>query len=140
MLMVNLTRFCRILGTMLANGVPLLQALSISRDAIGCKPLADSIDHAAASVREGRGLTGPLREGKMIPEQILAMLEVAEESNQLEKVLLKVADSVERRANQRVDQVVRLLEPVILVLLAGAVLFVAVGLLMPIFTMARSIR
>jgi general secretion pathway protein F len=140
LLMVSLTRFCRILGTMLASGVPILQALQISRDAAGVPKLAAAIDDAAESVRQGQGLTPPLRRSGVMPEQILEMMAVAEESNQLEKVLLKVADTVERRTNQQVDQAVRLLEPVILVVLAGAILFVAMGVLYPIFTMARSIK
>jgi len=139
-LMVSLTRFCRILGTMLASGVPILQALQISRDAVGAPRLAAAIDEAAASVREGQGLTAPLRRSGLVPEQILEMMAVAEESNQLEKVLLKVADTVERRTNQQVDQAVRLLEPLILIVLAVAIMIVALGVLYPIFTMARSIR
>lgn len=140
LLMVSLTRFCRILGTMLASGVPILQALQISRDAAGVPQLAAAIEDAVESVREGQGLTPPLRRSGIMPEQILEMMAVAEESNQLEKVLLKVADTVERRTNQQVDQAVRLLEPVILVLLAGAIMFVALGVLYPIFTMARTIQ
>lgn len=139
-LMVAITRFCRILGTMLASGVPILQALQISRDAIGCKPLAENVDEAIESVREGGGLSEPLSRTGLVPQQILEMIAVAEESNQLEKVLLKIADTVERRTNQSVDQAVRLLEPVILIMLSGAILFVAMGLLVPIFTMARTIR
>ena len=138
--MVSLTRFCRILGTMLASGVPILQALQISRDAVGAPRLSMAIDDAVKSVREGQGLTAPLRRSDLVPQQILEMIAVAEESNQLEKVLLKIADTVERRTNQQVDQAVRLLEPLILTVLALCVLVVALGLLYPIFTMARSIR
>jgi len=138
--MVSLTRFCRVLGTMLAAGVPLLQALSISRDAAGLPSLAKSIDDAIESVRGGQGLSPPLKSSGLFPPQLLEMIAVAEESNQLEKVLLKISDTVERRTNQQVDAAVRLLEPVILCLLAGVILFVALGLLYPIFTMARTIR
>ncbi len=139
MLMVSLTRFCRILGTMLASGVPIIQALSISRDAAGLPALAETTEEAIESVRGGQGLSPPLRASGLIPPQIIEMIAVAEESNQLEKTLLKIADTVERRTNRQVDQAVRMLEPVILVVLAGTILFVALGLLFPIFTMARSI-
>jgi general secretion pathway protein F/type IV pilus assembly protein PilC len=138
--MVAVTRFCRVLGTMLEAGVPLLAALGISRDAVGLAPLAVLIDNAMESVRHGRGLAGPLREGRLFPPQVVEMVAVAEESNQLEKVLLKIADTVERRTNRQVDMAVRLLEPAILVLLAAAILFVALGLLYPIFTMARTLK
>ncbi len=137
--MVAITRFCRILGTMLANGVPLLQALKIAQGATGSALIGERILAAAESVREGRSLTAPLGEGGLFPEQILAMLAVAEESNQLEKVLLQIADTVERRTNREVDNAVRLVEPLILVVVAAGIGFLALGLLLPIFTMASSL-
>jgi general secretion pathway protein F/type IV pilus assembly protein PilC len=140
MRMVAITRFCRILGTMLANGVPLLQALAIAKDSTGSPLLSERIAEAAESVRAGRRLTEPLGVGGMFPEQVLAMLSVAEESNQLEKVLLHIADTVERRTNRQVDQAVRLVEPVILCGVAAAIGFLALGLLLPIFTMASALN
>jgi len=137
--MVAITRFCRILGTMLANGVPLLQALSISKDSTGSPLLADRVAAAAENVRAGKSLTEPLAAGGMFPEQIIAMISVAEESNQLEKVLVHIADTVERRTNRQVDQAVRLVEPLILCAVAAAVGFLAMGLLLPIFTMASTL-
>jgi general secretion pathway protein F/type IV pilus assembly protein PilC len=137
--MVAITRFCRILGTMLANGVPLLQALSISKDSTGSPLLADRVASAAENVRAGKSLTEPLAAGGMFPEQIIAMISVAEESNQLEKVLVHIADTVERRTNRQVDQAVRLVEPLILCAVAAAVGFLAMGLLLPIFTMASTL-
>ena len=139
MRMGAITRFCRILGTMLANGVPILQALAISRDATGSALLAENIDDAIKNVRAGEPLTEPLKGGGLFPEQVLAMISVAEESNQLQKVLLHIADSVERRTNQQVDQAVRLIEPVILCMVAAGIGFLALGLLLPIFTMASSL-
>jgi general secretion pathway protein F/type IV pilus assembly protein PilC len=137
--LLAITRFCRILGTMLANGVPILQALAISRGATGSKVLGDRITNAMENVRAGKPLTEPLREGGYFPEQILAMIRVAEESNRLDKVLLHIADTVERRTNRQVDQAVRLLEPVILCFVALAIGFLALGLLLPIFTMASTL-
>ena len=137
--MVAITRFCRILGTMLANGVPLLQALSISKDSTGSPMLSERVAMAAENVRAGRPLTEPLAAGGMFPEQIVAMISVAEESNQLEKVLVHIADTVERRTNRQVDQAVRLVEPLILCAVAAAVGFLAMGLLLPIFTMASTL-
>lgn len=139
MRLLAITRFCRILGTMLANGVPILQALAISRGATGSKVLGDQITEAMENVRGGKPLTDPLRAGGYFPEQILAMIRVAEESNRLHKVLLHIADTVERRTNRQVDQAVRLLEPLILCFVAMAIGFLALGLLLPIFTMASAL-
>ena len=137
---VAITRFCRILGTMLANGVPILQALDISKDATGSQVLSDSIEEAAEAVRKGQPLAGPLRASGLFPTEIVEMIAVAEESNQLDRVLVQVADTVERRTNRQVDTAVRLVEPLILVLMAVTIGFIAVSLLYPIFTMAEQIR
>src|SRR5688572_7425035 len=139
MKMLAITRFCRILGTMLVNGVPLLQALRISKDATGSNLLAERIAEATESVRDGKPLSGPLSVGGLFPDQILAMITVAEESNKLDKVLLQIADTVERRTNRQVDQAVRLIEPAILCLVAACIGFLALALLLPIFTLAGSL-
>jgi general secretion pathway protein F/type IV pilus assembly protein PilC len=137
--LLAITRFCRILGTMLANGVPLLQALRISTTATGSGILAELISRATESVRDGKRLSEPLGQGGFFPDQILAMIAVAEESNKLDKVLVQIADTVERRTNRQVDQAVRLIEPVILCVVAAAIGFLALGLLLPIFTMASQL-
>jgi general secretion pathway protein F len=137
--LLAITRFCRILGTMLANGVPLLHALRISKDATGSQILAGLVAEAAESVRDGKRLSEPLSKGGFIPEQILAMIAVAEESNNLDKVLVQIADTVERRTNRQVDQAVRLIEPAILCVVAGGIGILALGLLLPIFTMASAL-
>ncbi len=137
--MVAITRFCRVLGTMLANGVPIIQALTISKDAAGNELIAQAIEAAAENVRAGEPLTEPLRKSGMFPEEIVEMIAIGEESNQMEKVLLQVADTVERRTNRQVDAAVRLVEPLLLMLMAGAIGFIAVGLLYPILTMAQTL-
>jgi len=137
---IAITRFCRVLGTMLANGVPILQALHISKDATGLPVLAGHIEEAAESVRGGETLAEPLRASGMIPPQILEMIAIAEESNQLDRVLVEIAETVERRTDRQVDQAVHLIEPLILVLMAAMIGMLAVGLLYPILTMAQSLR
>lgn len=137
--LVAITRFCRILGTMLANGVPMLHALKISKDATGSTLLGERIAEAAEAVRDGKRLSEPLGTGGFFPEQILAMISVAEESNKLDKVLVQIADTVERRTNRQVDQAVRLVEPAILCLVAAGIGCLALGLLLPIFTMASQL-
>lgn len=137
---VSITRFCRILGTMLANGVPILQALEISKDATGSVVLSDSVETAAENVRAGEALAEPLKTSGLFPAEIIEMIAIGEESNQLERVLVQIADSVERRTNRQVDAAVRLIEPLILVMIAGVIGFVAVGLMYPIFTMSQALK
>lgn len=132
--MVSVCRFCRILGTMLHNGVPILQALRISRDSAGNVVLAEAIDQAAASVQEGETLAGPLGESGLFPPDVLDMVAVAEESNNLENVLVQIADTNEARTARQIDLGVRLVEPILLVFIASVVLFIALALLVPILT------
>jgi len=132
---VCISRFCRIFGTMLHNGVPILNALAISKDAAGNTVLAETIASAAESVEAGEVLSGPLAAGGLFPPEILEMIAVAEESNQLDKVLVQIADTVDRRTERQLDHAVKLIEPLILVVIAAIIGFIAVGLLYPIFTM-----
>jgi general secretion pathway protein F/type IV pilus assembly protein PilC len=138
--MVSITRFCRVLGTMLASGVPILEALAISKDATGSVVLSETISEAVENVRRGESLAQPLKASGAFPAEVIEMIAVAEESNQLEAVLVRIADTVERRTNRQVDLAVRLIEPLILVVMAGAIGFVAVALYYPIFTMAASLK
>ncbi|MBT3277819.1 MAG: type II secretion system F family protein [Phycisphaerales bacterium] len=136
---VALARFCRILGTMLNNGVALLDALEIAAGATGSTILAEQVRIAAEEVQQGHSLAKPLGEASEIfPPDVVEMVAVAEESNQLPSVLLKAADTVERDTNRQVDIALRLVEPLILVVIAAAVGFAAVALLMPILLMASN--
>jgi general secretion pathway protein F/type IV pilus assembly protein PilC len=133
-------RFCRILGTLLNNGVPILQSLKISRDSAGNTILMDQIDEATEAVRKGQSLAQPLGAGGFFPLDLVDMISVGEESNNLEDVLVKVADSYESRLGRRIDLVVRMIEPFMLMIMAGVVAFIAIGLLVPILTMSTSGR
>ena len=127
-----IARFCRILGTLLHNGVPILQSLRIAKDATGNVVLTDAIADAAESVSEGKSLAQPLAASHQFPVEIVEMISVGEEANNLEQVLINVADTMERRTNRRLDMFVRLLEPLLLLIMAGIILFVMIALLVPI--------
>lgn len=127
-----LARFCRILGTLLRNGVPILQSLNIARDATGNKVLSDAIGTAAASVSTGKSLARPLSASGQFPDEIVEMISVGEEANNLDQVLIDVADNLERNTNRLLEMFVRMLEPLMLTVMAGVVLFVVVALLLPI--------
>lgn len=136
--MVAVCRFCRILGTMLHNGVPILTALKISRDSAGNRLLAEQIDSAAENVQKGETLAMPLSRGSLFPADIVDMIAVAEESNNLEGVLVQIADSNEARTARQIDLGVRLLEPVMLLFMAIFVVVIAIALLVPILRMSSS--
>jgi len=129
---LSIARFCRILGTLLHNGVPILQSLRIAKDATGNVILAEAIEDAAENVSEGKSLANPLSASGQFPKEIVEMISVGEEANNLEEVLINVADNLERRTNRELDVAVRMLEPLLLLVMAAIVLFVVIALLLPI--------
>jgi general secretion pathway protein F/type IV pilus assembly protein PilC len=132
-------RFCRVLGTMLKNGVPILKSLEISREATGNKLLSEAIATASENITAGQSLAKPLAASKQFPQTVVEMIAVAEESNSLDRVLVEVANSLESRTVRQLDLMVRLLEPLLLLILAGVVLCVVIALLMPIIKMSQTI-
>ncbi len=126
-------RFCRVLGTLLHNGVPILSSLHIAKDATGNRVISDAIAQAADHVSSGRSLAQPLAQCGQFPADVLEMIAVGEEANNLEQVLVGIADKMERQTNRQLDLVVRLLEPLMLVIMAGIILFLLIALMLPIF-------
>ncbi len=137
--MVAICRFCRILGTMLHNGVPILQALKISKDSAGNQTLAKVIEDAADSVKKGAALSDPLGACGLFPPAVVDMIAVAEESNNLETVLVQIADTNEVRTARAIDLGVRVLEPILLVAMAVVVFCVLVALLLPILSLGTAV-
>jgi len=127
-----IARFCRILGTLLRNGVPIIHSMRIAKDATGNIVLAEAISEASDNVTAGKSLANPLAASGEFPEDVVEMITVGEEANNLEEVLIDIAEGMERRTNRNLDMFVRLLEPVLLTVMAGIVLFVVVALMLPI--------
>jgi general secretion pathway protein F len=138
-LALSLSRFTRILGTMLHNGIPILKALTIAKDSTGNKVLAEAIEKSAENVTGGQKLADPLRRCKYFPPDVVEMIAIAEEANTLEKVLLDVADSLERRTARNLELMVKLLEPIMLLVMAVLVLLVVAGLLLPVFKIGQTV-
>src|SRR5262245_61964230 len=135
----SLARFTRILGTLLHNGIPILQALKIAKDSTGNRVLTRAIEQAAENVTKGNSLAQPLGACKYIPRNVVEMVAVGEESNNLERVLIDIANSLEKQTSRQLELMVRLLEPVMLLVMAGVTLLVVAGLLMPVFKMSSSV-
>ncbi|MCP4590525.1 MAG: type II secretion system F family protein [bacterium] len=136
--MVSICRFCRILGTLLHNGVPILQSIKISKDSAGNAILSEVIERAGDNVKKGEALSKPLGDSGLFPLDIIAMMTVAEESNTLDKMLIEVADTNEARTARKIDLAVRLVEPILLICIAVLVLCIALALLLPILTMSST--
>jgi general secretion pathway protein F/type IV pilus assembly protein PilC len=132
-------RFCRVLGTLLHGGVPIVRSLRISSDSTGNVVLAEAVQKAADNITSGESLAVPLGQSGHFPQDIVEMISVAEESNTLETVLTDIADSLEKQTWRQLDLAVRLLEPVMLLILAGIVLVVVVALLVPVMRMGMAV-
>ena len=134
-----ISRFCRVLGTLIRNGVPILKALEISSASAGNRLLSEAINASAETISSGEPLSGPLSESGLIPKSTMAMIRVAEESNNLDNVLINIADTMETKIERQLTIMVRMLEPIMLVLIGGAVLFILVALLLPVFDMSSAV-
>ena len=132
-------RFCRVLGTLLHNGVPIIRSLEIAADAAGNRVLAAAILVAAKDISEGQRLAGPLGACGRFPSIVVEMISVAEEASTLETVLISIAESLEKRTWRQLEVVVRLIEPIMLLLLAAVVLMLVIALLVPVIKMSQTI-
>jgi general secretion pathway protein F len=138
-LSLALGRFTRILGTLLANGIPILRSLEIAKDSTGNRVLAQAIHESAENITAGQKLAAPLRRCKYFPTDVVEMIAVAEESNSLEKVLVDIANALEKRSARQLKLFVKLLEPFMLLFMAAIVLVVVMGLLLPVFKMGSAV-
>jgi general secretion pathway protein F/type IV pilus assembly protein PilC len=133
-------RFARILGTLLENGIPLLPAMQISRDAVGHPLLATAIDDAIDAVRSGDTLAAPLVRCGMFSEDAIEIIAVGEAANNLAEVLLTLADTIEKRVDRMLAALVRLMEPMLLLMMGGMVFFLFLALVVPMLRMSSAIR
>ncbi len=133
------SRFCRVLGTLLAGGVPIVKSLKISSDSTGNRVLSSAINQAAENITAGESLAAPLASSGHFPPDVVEMVAVAEQSNTLESVLTNIADSLERETWRRLDLLVRLIEPLMLLLMASAVLVIVLALMLPMLKSATSL-
>ena len=133
-----IARFCRVLGTLLKNGVPILKALEIAADATGNKIIGDTVMQASENISSGSRLAAPLAASNCFPRAVVEMISVAEESNTLDTVLLDIATSLENRNWRTLDLTVRFLEPGMLIVLGGIILILVVALMLPIMNMSQA--
>ncbi len=135
-----IARFCRILGTMLGNSIPMLAAMQIAREAAGNAVLEDAIARSVEAVRQGQPLAPPLAESGLFTPDVVEMVTVGEQANNLDEVLITIAQTLESRIERMLQVVLKLIEPLLLLVMAVVVGFVAAGLVLPISQMGSSVR
>lgn len=132
-----ITRFCRTFGTLLASGVPILEALTIIRHAIGNEVIATAIEKVHDSIREGESIAAPLAQSRIFDEMVINMIEVGEETGELDKMLMKIADTYEEEVDALVGSLTSILEPVMILFLGIAVGFIVIALFMPMIDLMK---
>ena len=132
----SLARLARTLSTLLAGGIPAVQALETSTQATSNQRINDAILEAAQGVREGKSIAKSLEETALFPALVIEMVEVGESTGALVHMLASVADFFDDEVNTRVATLLTLIEPAILVFMGGFIAFIMVALYLPVFSLA----
>lgn len=138
--MVAVARFAKTLATLLASGVPLLKAMDIVKNVLENAVLEKVVVEATGSIREGESIAEPLRRSGQFPPIVTHMIAVGERSGQLEQMLESVSNAYDSQVETRVQALTSLLEPLMIVVMGGAVGFIAVSILMPLIQMNEVVQ
>jgi type IV pilus assembly protein PilC len=136
----QVAQFARMLSTLLTGGIPLVTALETVRDSFQSHMIRDSMELAVKAVREGRPLSSGLTETKVIPDLAVEMVEVGETTGALPAMLNSVAEFFEQDVDTRMQAVLALIEPAILILVSIVVSTVLISLYLPIFSLAEKVH
>ena len=134
-----IARFCRTLGTLLQSGVPILEALSIVKNATGNEVVAAAIAQVHDSIREGESIAEPLAASGVFDDIVINMIDVGEETGELDKMLLKIADNYDAEVDAAVGALMSVLEPLLIVGLGLTVGFIVVALFLPLISLLEGI-
>lgn len=137
--MVVISRFTRTLGTLLASGIPLLDALKIGEAVMGNEVYGRTLEEVRSNVREGASLAAPLRDSGVFPPLVTRMIAVGEQTGEMEEMLTKVADIYDQQVETMVSTLTSLLEPVMIVIIGAIMGFIVFAVLMPIFNLTSTI-
>jgi type IV pilus assembly protein PilC len=133
-------RFTRTLGTLISAGVPILEAILITRDTSGNYVFEKALTKVHDSIREGESFAGPLRESKVCDAIVVNMIDVGEETGDMDVMLLKIADNYDEEVDVAVGGLIKLIEPLLIVFLGGAVGTIVVSMFLPLVAMIESLQ
>ena len=128
---IAVTRWTRTLGTLISAGVPILDALQVTRETAGNEVFARMLGNVHNSIRQGDTFAGPLRQSKTVDLIVSNMVAVGEETGDLDKMLTKVADNYDEQVDVLVASLMSLLEPVMIVVLGGVVMIIVMAIFLP---------
>ncbi len=136
----SISRFSRTLGTLVTSGVPILQALNITRDTAGNAIIADAVTKVHDAVKEGESIVQPLEASGVFPPMVISMVDVGEETGQLPEMLLKIAEVYDDEVDNAVEGLTSLLEPIMIVFLALIVGTIVIALFMPLIEVIKGMQ
>jgi type IV pilus assembly protein PilC len=136
----QVAQFSRVLATLLAGGIPLVQGLDTAAESLGTPLLSRALGKAGKLVREGQTLSGSLKTTKIFPPLAIDMIEVGESTGALPAMLTSVAEFYEEDVNTRMTAALSLIEPIIMITMGIFVAFVLIALYLPIFSLAEAIH
>lgn len=134
-----ISRFTRTLGTLVTSGVPILQALNITRETAGNAIISDAIVKVHDAVKEGESMVAPLESSNVFPPMVISMVDVGEETGQLPEMLLKIADVYEDEVDNSVSALTSMLEPLMIVMLALVVGTIVMALFLPLIEVIKGL-
>src|SRR5215212_9599291 len=132
-------RTMRTLGTLVASGVPILEALAIVRETCGNMVFERMYQRVYESIREGETIAQPLKESRLVDDMVINMIDVGEETGDLDTMLYKIADVYEEEVNVMVESLISLLEPLMIVVLGGIIGTIVVALFMPLIKLLEGL-
>ena len=136
----TVSRFSRTLGTLVTSGVPILQALNITRETAGNTVIADAITRVHDSVKEGESIVQPLEASAAFPPMVISMIDVGEETGQLPEMLLKIAEVYDDEVDNAVAGLTSMLEPIMIVVLALVVGTIVIALFTPLISIISGLQ
>ena len=136
---VAVTRWTRTLGTLISAGVPILDALNVTRDTAGNEVYVNMLSRIHNSIRQGDTFAGPLRQSKAVDGLIANMVAVGEETGDLDKMLLKIADNYDEQVDVLVSSMMSLLEPIMVVCLGGTVACIVLAVFLPMIQVIQGL-
>jgi len=131
-------RFSRTLGTLISSGVPILQALSITKETAGNIVVSRAIGNVHDSIREGETIAGPLEDSGVFPPLVTNMIAVGEETGNLDQMLVKIADTYDDEVDTAVAGLASTMEPLLIIFMGTIVAFIVISLFLPLITLAMS--
>lgn len=138
--MLAISRFTRTLSTLLAGGIPIVKSLEIAKHVTNNVIIGQAVDAAAESIQGGASLAKPLRASGQFPPLVTHMVEVGEQSGELEAMLAKVAETYDEQVETAMTRLTALLEPLLILLMVGIVLVIIVATLVPLLQLTSSLR